>query len=123
LSRDQPAVLALAAAQRWLQTRTAGEVCAFAARARLQLADGDPVAARLALAEAQIRLSAGDLQGAVTAAETAVSAATNDARSAAEDVRDVARFLQPASRPPNLARKVYAHPFFWAPFVLIGDWR
>jgi CHAT domain-containing protein len=30
--------------------------------------------------------------------------------------------LEPAARPPGIPRK-WAHPYYWAPFVIMGNWR
>jgi CHAT domain-containing protein len=45
-------------------------------------------------------------------------------RHVAKDGSDLATSLRDARR--TLADKkngIYAHPFYWAPFVLFGDWR
>lgn len=116
------AVDSLHAAQVWLRGISAGDVLAYLAA----VAPGTrgEAGARLRVAEARIRLAARDFTGAAEACRAALEAPEDSAvRGTADTLRQRALLL--AGRPgeaPDLDRAVYAHPYFWAAFVLIGDW-
>ena len=119
LGAGAPAGDALHRAQSWLRERTAAEVIAFAARMR---SDG-PAGARQALAEAKIRMLAGDYAGAGAVAKEAAAVATAD-----EERREARALTAKATLLAGAAggrsdRLLYEHPYFWAPFVLVGDWQ
>jgi CHAT domain-containing protein len=119
LGKGQRAAHALAEAQRWLRDQTAADACAFVA----DMPDSDHGQAQITLAEARIRNVAKDFAGAAILADAAAgSAAADSDRRAARELRDGARIAARARRLPVFDRPVYRHPFFWAGFVLVGDW-
>jgi CHAT domain-containing protein/WD40 repeat protein len=79
---------------------------------RLRQAKPDMLKAE-ALRQAQIELLKGDLKG------TAPSG-SRGSRLATEDSAEAAAGQKPFKFDPNVP---YAHPHFWAPFILIGNWR
>lgn len=84
--------------------------------------DGE-AAGRLLVAEARIRLAARDFAGAAAAGARALETLADPLlRRTAETLRQRALLLAGPEVVQDLARPVYAHPFFWAAFVLIGDW-
>lgn len=67
-----------------------------------------------ALREAQIALLHGEIKRSGTATGSNATAANDGTNSAAQ------RGLQPEG---SALPKSYTHPYYWAPFVLIGNWR
>ncbi|MEU1885970.1 CHAT domain-containing protein [Micromonospora rifamycinica] len=125
LGDGSPAVVALHRAQSWLRRRTVADVLAYVGQARDSAGTSHPAAARLALAEARIRLVARDFAGATDTAQVALSlAGTARDRRRVESVLYRARFLARTGKgvPVDLDRRLYDSFFFWAPFVLVGDW-
>ncbi|WFE65130.1 CHAT domain-containing protein [Micromonospora sp. WMMD714] len=125
LGDGSPAVVALHRAQSWLRRRTAADVLAYVGQARDSAGTSHPAAARLALAEARIRLVAQDFVGAAGTAQAALTlAGTARDRRRVEGVLYRARFLAGTGKgvPVDLDRRLYDSFFFWAPFVLVGDW-
>ncbi|MEV6798365.1 CHAT domain-containing protein [Micromonospora rifamycinica] len=125
LGDGSPAVVALHRAQSWLRRRTVADVLAYVGQARDSAGAAHPAAARLALAEARIRLVAQDFVGAASTARAALTlAGTARDRRRVESVLHRARFLAGADVrvPVDLSRRLYDSFFFWAPFVLVGDW-
>lgn len=121
LASGEHAIDALRWAQERLRATTADDVLAY-------LASVAPVvtgqaAARLLVAEARIRLVAGDSDGAIAACDTALRTATDPTTQ--QNARGIrAKALLPRGQAaPNLDSPVYAHPYYWAAFVLIGDWH
>ncbi|GIF06931.1 CHAT domain-containing protein [Actinoplanes siamensis] len=114
---------ALTRGQRWLRDRTAEEAAEAAARIRASTPAGHPAAVRQAIIEARMHQLAGDHAAALLAATGAAELATAD-EDRLQARRLAARSRLLAGTPATGAgRKVYEHPFFWAPFVLVGDWR
>ncbi|WP_229402919.1 CHAT domain-containing protein [Micromonospora okii] len=125
LGDGPPAVVALHRAQSWLRRRTIADVLAYVGQARDSAGADHPAASRLALAEARIRLVARDFVGATNAAQAALTlAGTARDRRRVENVLHRARFLAGTGVrvPVDLGRRLYGSFFFWAPFVLVGDW-
>ncbi|AGL19263.1 tetratricopeptide TPR_2 [Actinoplanes sp. N902-109] len=122
LGAGVPAGDALHRAQSWLRERTVTDVVEYAARIRADTPAGHPAAVRQALAEARIRLLAGDHTGAAAVAQDAARSSVADERRDARALVARASLLagMAAGRPD---RRLYEHPYFWAPFVLVGDWR
>ncbi|MEU8193604.1 CHAT domain-containing protein [Microbispora amethystogenes] len=120
LVAGERAVDALQAAQERLRVTTAGDVLAYLESVAPLLPA--PAAARLLIAEARIRLMAADFGKAVAACDAALETVGEPAvRRSAQTIRQRA-LLHAGSEPPNPGRAVYAHPYYWAAFVLIGDW-
>ena len=67
-----------------------------------------------ALRQAQLRLLHGDVTTEVTTSATADRKIVHE-----EEKPDAAN---KSLFKPN-ARKPYAHPYYWAPFILIGNWK
>jgi len=114
---------ALRAAQRRLRDTPVSAVLAHLDGTRQRLA-GDPRAlAAASLAEARLRLAAGDAAGALAAAEHATSLGASDAAEArqAAEVRERARLATRRPQTPDYARRPFGDAEHWAPFILIGD--
>ncbi|MFD7609488.1 CHAT domain-containing protein [Streptomyces sp. NPDC059828] len=122
LASGEPAIDALRSAQERLRVTTAGDVLAYLASVQA-MATGSHAAARLLVAEARIRLMAGDFTGAAAACEAALRTPTEQpaVRRSAQGIRQRA-LLHHGQASPDFDRMVYAHPYYWAAFVLIGDW-
>ncbi|WP_406002276.1 CHAT domain-containing protein [Streptomyces sp. NBC_00829] len=121
LASGEHAIDALRSAQDRLRMTSADDVLAYLASVA-PLVSG-AAAARLLVAEARIRLMAADFAGAAAACDTALKTITEpSARRNALTIRQRA-LLHRSQAPPNLGRPVYAHPYYWAAFVLIGDWH
>ena len=67
-----------------------------------------------ALREAQLALLHGEIKPSRVAAESNMQVAGDGTKPPAE------RGVQPKGAIPPAS---YAHPYYWAPFVLIGNWR
>jgi len=94
----------------------------FARRARQN--STDPVLEReMRLEEAELYLAAGDAAG----AEAAVASGRGDLPGAAPTrvraVRAKAALLRRAQVVPQLSKRVFDRPFYWAPFVVVGAWK
>jgi len=114
---------ALRAAQQRLRDAAVSDVLAHLSGTRQRLA-GDPRAlAAAGLAEARLRLAAGDAAGALAAAEGAASLAGRDGAEArqAGELRERARLAQRRPQAPDYARRPFCDAEHWAPFILIGD--
>ncbi|MER5372071.1 CHAT domain-containing protein [Streptomyces sp. NPDC002553] len=121
LASGEHAIDALRSAQDRLRVTTAGDVLSYLASVAPLVTSR--AAARLRVAEARIRLMAADFAGAVAACETALKTIHEPtARRNAQTIRQRA-LLHDGQASPNLDRPVYAHPYYWAAFVLIGDWH
>ncbi|WP_405758780.1 CHAT domain-containing protein [Streptomyces sp. NBC_00073] len=125
-----PAAEALSAAQRALAGATAAEV--IAACERMRRAVADPAAARSLDRElADLYVRAGDHRAALQALGRARASLAPDDPEAIALSRLAARCEARARRSPAPAaasasahaRHLYADPYYWAPFVLIGDWH
>ncbi len=66
-----------------------------------------------ALREAQLALLHGQIKPSLAAVES-------DAKTAIDTKPEAGRGAQPEGATPSTS---YAHPYYWAPFVLIGNWR
>lgn len=114
---------ALRAAQRRLRDVPVSDVLAHLDGTRQRLA-GDPRAlAAASLAEARLRLAAGDAASAMTAAEDAATLAGHgaaEARQAAE-LRERIRLALRRPQSPDYSRRPFRDAEHWAPFILIGD--
>lgn len=121
LASGEHAIDALRWAQDRLRATTADDVLAYLGSCA-PLVTGQ-VEARLLVAEARIRLMASDFDGAIAACDRALRTVTEPtAQRNAQGIR--ARALMHRGRSaPKLGRPVYAHPYYWAAFVLIGDWH
>ncbi|MFD5428332.1 CHAT domain-containing protein [Streptomyces sp. NPDC127084] len=127
LASGEPAIDALRSAQERLRLTTAGDVLSYLASLGPAAAESH-AAARLLVAEARIRLMAADFAGAAAACDSALKAPTDPTgqsavRSSAQAIRQRASLLRgDGNGSPDFDRPVYAHPYYWAAFVLIGDW-
>ncbi|MFI7635349.1 CHAT domain-containing protein [Nonomuraea sp. NPDC049400] len=121
LADGTSAIDALRAAQAWLREVPATEVLGYLASVA-PMVSGE-AGARLLVAEALIRLAARDFEGAAAACAAALETlAEEHVRRTAQALRQRALLLAAGGAAPDLDRPVYPHPFFWAAFVLIGDW-
>jgi CHAT domain-containing protein len=116
---------ALRESQKWLAECTADQALTTIA-ALPQRADAH--AARVAMCNAEIRGLASDYRGALSAIEEAereweragITVHTGDLTRARYRYTILSNS---ADAPPDLERRVFSSPFFWAPFALFGDWR
>ncbi|TDO46723.1 CHAT domain-containing protein [Kribbella sp. VKM Ac-2527] len=122
---------ALRAAQREVRTATISDVLQVCAEARLAAAGaGDEATVRLldrdiADLHYQARDFATALSGYQALADTASGAEQHDGAEERELVAAVARARRAmrAAGPVDYAATPFSHPYHWAPFVLMGDWR
>lgn len=121
---------ALRLAQRYIRSLTAAAAICQLEEA-MTAEDNDP-AARLALlvARARVQAAAQDLAAAADSYETAIGLLpTLPARKGdrfAVSLERAARLLRFKARrppPPDYERRPFVHPYYWAPFMLYGDWR
>ncbi|MFD5757734.1 CHAT domain-containing protein [Streptomyces sp. NPDC127044] len=121
LASGEHAIDALRWAQDRLRATSAGDVLAYLASVA-PLMTGQ-AAARLLVAEARIRLMAGDSDATIAACDTALRTLTDPTtRNKAREIKEMAS-LPRGQAARNLDSPVYAHPYYWAAFVLIGDWH
>jgi CHAT domain-containing protein len=122
LTRGTGAAEAVRAAQLAVRDASAARVLDFTRRARQN--STDPVLEReMRLEEAELYLAAGDAAG----AEAAVASGRGDLPGAAPTrvraVRAKAALLRRAQVVPQLSKRVFDRPFYWAPFVVVGAWK
>ncbi len=112
-------------AQLHLRDCTAAQAAQYARQARLRCGGRGPAAVPMLLAEARIRLAAGEYLASAALCETVLADedVVGEPRERAATLHVTAQFAGGTGDRPDLKRKVYANPFFWAPFVLVGDWR
>lgn len=106
---------ALRSAQRRLAAMSARDVVAHCER-ELPGAD-QTTATMLQLDRAWAMTVAGDIAGAIEACR----AATGDRR--AQRLLNLLKLKAEAPPPVDYEARPFAHPFYWAAFVLVGDWR
>jgi CHAT domain-containing protein len=117
--------VALRAAQREVRTATITDVLNASADARVVAADaGDETTVRLLDRDlANLRFQARDFSAALSGyqalADTADGAEQRDLVAALVRSRRAMR----AARPVDYTATPFAHPYHWAPFILVGDWR
>lgn len=121
---------ALRLAQRYIRSLTAAAAAQGLTEA-MTAADGDP-SARLALLVALARVQAAARDLAAAADSYAAAIAVAQALPSREDDRFTAsldrtarllRFKARRASPADYERRPFAHPYYWAPFMLYGDWR
>jgi CHAT domain-containing protein len=78
-------------------------------------------ALRFSLADA--RYAAGDFTAALAGYEELAAGGEAGPRLLAALTRCRLAARHPDPRPPDYSHRPYVHPFYWAPFVLVGDWR
>jgi CHAT domain-containing protein len=123
LAEGEPAVVALWGAQHWLRNRTAGDVVAYVEAVKVGECTVSPLTTRLEATLAHMLLTAGEHEAAAKAVDAAAASATNaEARRIADTLALRVRMIAWAGIAPDRNQKIYRHPYFWAPFVLIGDW-
>jgi CHAT domain-containing protein len=116
---------ALLTAQRALTEVTLLDVIAYCEGLRSDAADPAEIR-RLDRETADLHLQAGDYRAAVAALSRALETLGADDPEAVMLARLAARCkarLRRSSAPPDHTRRPYAGPYYWAPFVLVGDWR
>ncbi|SES47956.1 CHAT domain-containing protein [Streptomyces sp. yr375] len=128
LGGGEPRASALSSAQQSLRQTTAAEALRFLTETLRQLPAGHEAARRATQRRmAELLMQARAFDEALELLETVL------ARTGAEDP-DYLRFLahvtvcrrrkaRAAQDAPDLGRRVFDHPYYWAPFQLIGDWR
>jgi CHAT domain-containing protein/tetratricopeptide (TPR) repeat protein len=114
---------ALRAAQLRLRDATVRDVLAHLARGRRRMAGDRRAQVAAGLAEAQLRLRAGDTEAAMRGVTAVLSLdGLSDAEaSRAAELRARVLFASGRSRNPDYARQPFRAAEHWAPFVLIGD--
>jgi CHAT domain-containing protein/tetratricopeptide (TPR) repeat protein len=114
---------ALRAAQLQLRDATVRDVLAHLTRARRRMAGDRRAQAAAGLAEAQLRLRAGDADAAMRDVATVLSldGLTDTEAKRAMDLREQVRFAAGHPRNPDYARRPFRAAEYWAPFMLIGD--
>ncbi|MET8986399.1 CHAT domain-containing protein [Nonomuraea wenchangensis] len=120
LMAGQDKAAALSRAQERVQTLTAREAIAYCEQAA-----GDPDALALAWDIADLRAQAGDL---AVAADAYTALASRFPRGTSEQRRLTAAATRSrrAARnapPPDYGTRPYAHPYYWAAFIVVGDWQ
>jgi CHAT domain-containing protein/tetratricopeptide (TPR) repeat protein len=78
-------------------------------------------ALRFSLADA--RYAAGDFTAALAGYEQLAAGGEVGPRLLAALTRSRLAARHPDPGPPDYSHRPYTHPFYWAPFVLVGDWR
>lgn len=128
LGGGEPRAKALSSAQQSLRQTTAAEALRFLAETLRETPDGHEAARRATQRRmAELLMQAGAFDEALELLETVLG------RTGPEDP-DYLRFLadvtvcrrrqaRVAQDAPDLGRRVFDHPYYWAPFQLIGDWR
>ncbi|MFI5472697.1 CHAT domain-containing protein [Streptomyces cacaoi] len=122
LAEGTPAVAALWRSQRRLGECTAEDVITYIKTVQAGQPATSAAAVRLGTTLAHVLLTAGEYDAAARAADAVTSTADADCRRAAARLARDARLLSRTARPADRERRLYNHPFFWAPFLLIGDW-
>jgi CHAT domain-containing protein len=120
---------ALRSAQVYIRSLTAGAAAATLDDAIAAERDDSAGRPALFVARARIQAAAGDFIAAADSYETALgllqeAPASEDRRIAASLDRTVKllRFKGRRSLPPDYERRPFANPYHWAPFMLYGDW-
>lgn len=114
---------ALRTAQLKLRDSSVSDVLAHLAGMRQRLGGDPQVLAAIGLAEARLRLAAGDARKALVAAADVLArggGSDSDSRQAAE-LQERARLVGMRPRDPDYARRPFRATEHWAPFILIGD--
>lgn len=117
-----PKAAALREAQTRLRATTAGDVVAYCTAAL----DAGGSRALLAADIADARLRAGDAAAALEGYRALLADAAPGSAYAAELARASARcraVLRSGSATVDYGRALFDHPYYWAPFTLVGDWR
>ena len=110
--------------QQQLRRTTLAAAIGYARTARARIAADPVAAATLAREEARLLFRAGDWTGADQVLEAA--GRLPDLPASVQDDLRVARLRvnlaqgDPGARPDRLA---FGDPYYWAPFVLVGDWK
>lgn len=120
-----PKAAALRAAQLRLRATTAGDVVGYCTAA-LDAGAADGSRALLATDVADAQLRAGDAAAALAAYRALLDEAIPGSAHAADLARASARcraVLRSGSATVDYGRTLFDHPYYWAPFTLIGDWR
>jgi len=114
---------ALCAAVRRVRDAPVSDVLDHLDGTRQRLAADPGALAAVALAEARLRLAAGDAAGAMAAAETVAPLVGRDVPAArqAGQLRERARLALRRPHSPDYARRPFRDVEHWAPFILIGD--
>jgi CHAT domain-containing protein len=122
LAQGTASAVALQKAQKELRTCTAATAAEYAHAAREQ-GSNDP----LVVEEARIRAHAGQFSMAVNLCELALHN-TGLAEAQRENIIGLRNRFRLAARTsgaqiPDQNQHVFANPYYWAPFALVGDWR
>lgn len=114
---------ALRAAQLRLRGSSVSDVLAHLAGTRQRLGGDFQALAAADMAEARLRLTAGDAENAMAAVTRVLSlSGCDDAEiRQAEDLRERARLAGKRLQGPDYARQPFSAAEHWAPFILIGD--
>jgi len=116
---------ALQRAQLRVKHATAGDVLSYAQAAHTRLGQDPHARAYLELAIADIQIAAHDFAAAQATYEQLLASPGADAaqqRRAQAGVQK-ARFGAGAGVAPDYQRHLYADLYYWAPFLLVGDWQ
>ena len=122
---------ALRAAQREVRTATISDVLEVCAEARLAADDsGDEATVRLLDRDiANLYYQARDFASALTGYQALADAASGAEQPDGAEERDLvaamarSRRAMRAAGPVDYSATPFSHPYHWAPFVLVGDWR
>ena len=120
---------ALAGAQLYLMSLTAEQAIGLCDE-RLAAATEPVGRLTVELGRAGVQITAGDLPAAVTCYRSAAQALRDLpgplARSLLREVREKLPLLElkaTGAGGVDYSRRPFAHPYFWAPFILVGDWQ
>lgn len=125
LAAGTPRARALQAAQQRLRGTSRGDVVEHCRRALAALDEERTVERRLLLRGlADAHYAAGDFAAALNGYnELADADAPADPRLLTALARTRAALRHPDAKPIDYDHLAYTHPYHWAPFVLVGDWR
>jgi CHAT domain-containing protein len=128
-------VEALQSAQMYVKNLTAQQVVNYCNQhlAELGRSENPERALGFQLGQAKAQISASDLASAIDTcrvAQNQLSASTSEwARKMASQVREMLDLLEFSAEESledptiNYKAKPFKHPYYWAPFILVGDWK